>query len=934
MRRIEWLTLGLLVASAVAAAPPSETGRAYEKVGMIAVQQHGRRKPFDTLARQAVKQIYGSESIKEPGPEGAKPKKWPAVAAVIDWMARPSHWDDQEILEARYLPLRQLILAETVKDRLKAAADRPSTPPAARNVLRKLAASSDVSASELASAAAEAGLSAEDRKALNSLAVKLGPEHKWLAPSDLDDAVVTVGGRKQPFDEWLRELYSKRQQVAAEGAAPRRKGSASGEQLSTLEERALDLWERWIHYRALRDKDGRMIEAFEIEVIPRPVNATYIAFSAEALKKLSKGEAQLSPLEEDALRLLQEYKETLQRKDWKLPGTDKDADARLLKWVRDNSSWLPLRHVLDLDIKELERAGYSPQKVEAFRQAFSGMQAAEEAGPGKLPEEKAAAVLAASRDLGSSASDAYPQTRALALETFYNRAAPFAYAPWIYGFAVVFLVLCLGIAEDRRTSVGKVLYGVGMTALVAGIATEIFGFSLRVRISGWAPVTNMYETVIWVALVASVIGLVLELISRKVFCALAASSVAVLATALAANVSLLEKDSGIKNLTPVLRSNYWLTIHVLTEVSSYAAFALAMSLGLIAVGYYLTATYRRTARFKELAIPLIAGLPLLVVGSVGVYDSYAKQGPPWVWTLGGYYLVAGVAGLGGILTIIALFGMIGEAANRAPAQTLLAGLAALTVGLVGTVSSYFGLIAEWIFSWAAVVAGLGAAVAILSRFGAITHEFVQGLLRQTQAYDESALATAPAATAVQTVSVGEGGGVATLTRPSVAEIRSRAAGTRPKLDHRGQAMQATAARIKPISNFIYRAIQVGVLLVAAGTFLGGWWADKSWGRFWGWDPKEVWALITLLVYLVPLHGRFAGWINTFGLVVSSVVCFGSVLMAWYGVNFVLGVGLHSYGFGDGAGQGLVLATTLAVISVVLAAVWRRSLSQERPSVIG
>ena len=63
-----------------------------------------------------------------------------------------------------------------------------------------------------------------------------------------------------------------------------------------------------------------------------------------------------------------------------------------------------------------------------------------------------------------------------------------------------------------------------------------------------------------------------------------------------------------------------------------------------------------------------------------------------------------------------------------------------------------------------------------------------------------------------------------------------------KLDPRARAMQRTAGTVKPLSNFIYRAMQVGVLLVAAGTILGGVWADYSWGRFWGWDPKEVWAL--------------------------------------------------------------------------------------------
>jgi hypothetical protein len=140
--------------------------------------------------------------------------------------------------------------------------------------------------------------------------------------------------------------------------------------------------------------------------------------------------------------------------------------------------------------------------------------------------------------------------------------------------------------------------------------------------------------------------------------------------------------------------------------------------------------------------------------------------------------------------------------------------------------------------------------------------------------------------------------------------------------------------VKPIAGFLYRAMQVGVLLVAIGTILGGVWADSSWGRFWGWDPKEVWALITLLVYLVPLHGRFAGWVTPFGLVVSSVVCFGSVLMAWYGVNVVLGVGLHSYGFSEGGGQGVVLSATLAVLAVVLAAAWRRGVSQSSSGASG
>ena len=107
------------------------------------------------------------------------------------------------------------------------------------------------------------------------------------------------------------------------------------------------------------------------------------------------------------------------------------------------------------------------------------------------------------------------------------------------------------------------------------------------------------------------------------------------------------------------------------------------------------------------------------------------------------------------------------------------------------------------------------------------------------------------------------------------------------------------AFILSLINASYYAIQVGVVLLAAGTILGGVWADYSWGRFWGWDPKETWALIALLGYIAVIHGRLSGWLGNFGFLAWSSICFSLVLMAWYGVNFVLGAGLHSYGFGGG-----------------------------------
>jgi ABC-type transport system involved in cytochrome c biogenesis permease subunit len=128
-------------------------------------------------------------------------------------------------------------------------------------------------------------------------------------------------------------------------------------------------------------------------------------------------------------------------------------------------------------------------------------------------------------------------------------------------------------------------------------------------------------------------------------------------------------------------------------------------------------------------------------------------------------------------------------------------------------------------------------------------------------------------------------------------------------------------RNKAIVLAIYRSIQIGVALLAPGIILGGVWADYSWGRFWGWDPKETWALIALLGYLAVLHGRMVGLIKDLGMMASAVVTFSLVIMAWYGVNFVLGAGLHSYGFGAGGVEYVstfVAAHLLFVLYVVIA----------------
>ena len=94
------------------------------------------------------------------------------------------------------------------------------------------------------------------------------------------------------------------------------------------------------------------------------------------------------------------------------------------------------------------------------------------------------------------------------------------------------------------------------------------------------------------------------------------------------------------------------------------------------------------------------------------------------------------------------------------------------------------------------------------------------------------------------------------------------------------------------------ALTVGLVMLTIGNFLGGQWANESWGRYWGWDPKETWALISIMVYAFVLHMRLVpGLRGRWAFNFASIVAFASIMMTYFGVNFYL-TGLHSYASGD------------------------------------
>ncbi len=124
--------------------------------------------------------------------------------------------------------------------------------------------------------------------------------------------------------------------------------------------------------------------------------------------------------------------------------------------------------------------------------------------------------------------------------------------------------------------------------------------------------------------------------------------------------------------------------------------------------------------------------------------------------------------------------------------------------------------------------------------------------------------------------------------------------------------------IKELNAINEMSLIVGLVLLTIGNFLGGVWANESWGRYWGWDPKETWALVTILVYAVVIHLRMIkGAYSDYIFSVVSLLAFTAVLMTYFGVNYYL-AGMHSYAKGDPVPVPDFVPWTYAVIAIVIA----------------
>ena len=140
-----------------------------------------------------------------------------------------------------------------------------------------------------------------------------------------------------------------------------------------------------------------------------------------------------------------------------------------------------------------------------------------------------------------------------------------------------------------------------------------------------------------------------------------------------------------------------------------------------------------------------------------------------------------------------------------------------------------------------------------------------------------------------------------------------------------------SAVIDELTVINYRTLTLGLYFLTIGTFLGAIWANESWGRYWGWDPKETWSLISIIVYTLVTHSRMIpGMKDTYTFNLISLFAFSSVLMTYFGVNYYLS-GLHSYAGGDPVPVPVFVYVSIVVLAglAVAAGLRYRRARQER-----
>lgn len=505
------------------------------------------------------------------------------------------------------------------------------------------------------------------------------------------------GGRVKPFESFAREsvLYIT--------------GKTTHQKISP----AILVWswmadgEKWATEPIIYVSHPELRKIFSGDLVRNRISAALVLADLDFLKKVNAAQKKnsmkekLMPLENKVLELYSRARTFDEIRHGFMPGLIPNPD-------QPTSNWVPLEGIFSEEGNSLLRSFFPEPSLRSLKNSASYFLGRLKQGNLELAVSSAEVFR---NDLNAllKARGIFVDQFKINVELFYWRLQPFFLASIFYA-----LSLLLWSVASYRPKLKSFAFG-GFTL---AFLVHTLGFILRVVVAGRPPVSNMYESVVWVAWGAVTFSWILWFFYRVDLLPMISAAVAALALLIGESLPAV-LDPSIKPLVPVLRSNYWLTIHVLTITLGYAAFLL---------------------------------------------------------------------------------------------------------------------------NW----------------------------------------------------------GVAHILAVNLA--------FRP----------AKKQTINFLTDFLFRSLQIGLIFLSAGTILGGVWAADSWGRFWGWDPKETWALIAILAYLAVLHARTAGWLDSFDTAFYSAICFLSVLMAWYGVNFVLAAGLHSYGFGGGGLQYVAFIVAIDLIFLIFA----------------
>lgn len=830
--RFRWLAatwLVLAVGASSAAAAPAFDWRAWRA---IPVHHNGRIMPLDSFAREMIETICHRErpTLAYQG----SPRRFEAAELLFHWLVEPQRWEDVPFLLAEHEELRRDVLHVPLTDE-HGRHQRYVSPREVRQ-----------------------------------------SDHFWQRVAEIarrQHAAGVDGDRQlQRVDQKVEQLYKAYvlfQNLTLTRQLDARSRGRYGHELSILDEQWQNL-SRELQGIAAASQDtewdelllrGRHGISQLHEVAQRPdvllpdadaVASGFVGIATAIAQRADRegtavhvaaGARELSAQARRVHRSLYDNDEAL----CVVPALHEAALHKHRRLEDATPPWLDLQTLLFAPPQVL--ADYPQQQVQEVARRFEQVRmefAAEAVDGEKLAAavERFAAALArlghavesrrrtlplADRDDEFLEATAYPAAGKLVAELHYNRLDPFGRA-WMINLAA-FACFALAFAALRRP-----MYWCGAVILSLGLVWCAYGFCLRVAVTGWAPVTNMYETVIFVPFIVAALGL-----------GFAVAPLTVDAVRGAWRLTALPGTREAGPLDPVrrswMRADYWSMWGVLLALPRLALTGLvfaALTVSPLAAGQRPIVSWRPNITFSS----ALADFNAWLTWAVGLA----------VLVLSMWYVPRGVLSLLAApwLLVRCLRGVFGERCREAyERQPFL---------LAASFVAFFGAFVAWY------------SPVLDKRFAPL-----QPVLRDNFWLTIHVL----------TIVSSYGAGALAWSLGNLSLWHHMRSGTKAR---------RTCAQL---ADYVYKSIQVAVVLLAAGTVLGGLWADVSWGRFWGWDPKEVWALISLLTYLAILHARYAGWIGHFGLAAGAVAGATAIMMSWYGVNFVLGAGLHSYGFGSG-----------------------------------